>query len=373
MKILHIIHAPPLGRRGMETNVFQISAQMAKEGHDVTILSGIAIDQSYAESLPDSEFVTKEGIRIVIVDELHEIDKFIKESDIVNLHFTFSYRASTPYVLKYCVKHNIKCYVTIHTNPQYLLSYTGIERTAAEKERILKEVVELLSAPNIYLICPSINTCANLEELGVRNKCTNIVYPGAKLRSTPRKLEIEPVDLTFIGWMVPLKGIEYLLKAIKIVKKKVTNVKVRLVGGGDIEYYQRKIKRMGLKDSIILEGFIPHNQVPKYLEKTRILVHPSLSETWCIAVEEALFKEVPVIATQVEGLYELTQKGKFACLVPTRSVKRLANAIEKYLTNSEAYSELKSMAKQGYKFVHQECTIKAQTQKLINIYKNGKI
>jgi glycosyltransferase involved in cell wall biosynthesis len=87
-------------------------------------------------------------------------------------------------------------------------------------------------------------------------------------------------DLLFIGRFAAVKGILELLDAVKIVKPLLPNIKVRLLGGGELEPdIRKKIKENYLEEnvSISTEWFQQEGKVLE-INKSRVTIAPSKYE-----------------------------------------------------------------------------------------------
>ncbi len=129
---------------------------------------------------------------------------------------------------------------------------------------------------------------------------TSTFKPGIKsdVRSRYKIGEDEMLVIT-ISRLAEKNGIEYLIKAAKIVLKKHPNVKFLIVGEGDLrDRLIRLVSELGIKDSVIFTGSVAHEEIPKYLAASDIFVRPSITEGFGIAFVEAMSCGLPVIGTK---------------------------------------------------------------------------
>lgn len=108
----------------------------------------------------------------------------------------------------------------------------------------------------------------------------------------------------------PLK----LIAAFAAVCKKVQNVKLLMVGDGELKGDAIKlIKKLGLNDKIILQPF--RQDVPDLLAGSDIFVLPSLWEAFPIALLEAMSMGKAVIGTNVDGTPEMIEHKENGLLI----------------------------------------------------------
>lgn len=167
------------------------------------------------------------------------------------------------------------------------------------------------------------------------------------------------------------KGLEYLLKALKIVKKEIPSLKL-IVGGKGIlmEYYRKMAASMGLEDNVEFAGFIPDENMADYYSKANVFVLPSISslqEGFGIVALEALACQTPVITTKIVGVADDLEKTKAGIVVPPKDSERLAEAIINILGDNEMQKE---MGKRGRKLVSEKYTWIGVARSVEKLYKN---
>ena len=154
---------------------------------------------------------------------------------------------------------------------------------------------------------------------------------------SPRlKKESDVVTVGIIKRLEPKYGPEYLIKAIPSVLKKLSNLKVLIVGdGSQRDYLSELAEKLGISKITKFVGQIPNEEVPDYLAKMDIFVMPSIysSEVFGVAAVEAQAMEVPVIATKVGGIPEVVIDGETGILVNPRESEEIADAIVKLVEN----------------------------------------
>ncbi len=135
------------------------------------------------------------------------------------------------------------------------------------------------------------------------------------------------------------KGHAVLLDALRILRARGSNVKVVLVGDGELRgALAGRIAREGLADCVELRGAVPHEEIPAVLRAATAMVLPSVTsrdgqmEGIPVALMEAMAAGVPVVATRLSGIPELVRDGETGLLVPERDPAALAAAMERLAT-----------------------------------------
>jgi glycosyltransferase involved in cell wall biosynthesis len=142
-------------------------------------------------------------------------------------------------------------------------------------------------------------------------------------------------NIIYLGQVYPLKGIEFLLKAISLCN--ISNLSLYIVGDHCIDEYKNYKKKLDdlincleLKN-VIFMGY--REDALELLSIMDLLVHPSLSEGMPKSVTEALALGVPVIATRVGGTEELLKEN--GVLVNPGNEYEISNAIMRFYSKPD--------------------------------------
>jgi len=188
--------------------------------------------------------------------------------------------------------------------------------------------------------------------------------------------ELKPKDKMIIGTIKALKpkyGIEYLIRAFKILSDRHPDMPLELWIGG--EGYLRTdleelVRSLGICDKVKFLGYIPHQEVPKYLNAFTVSVSVSVSESesFGVAVVEAQACGIPVVVSNIGGLPEVVKDGETGFIVPPRSPEATAEAIEKILIDSELKRKLSINARN---FVLKKYNWNDNIQLIIDVYRKA--
>ncbi len=172
----------------------------------------------------------------------------------------------------------------------------------------------------------------------IKNKKLVVIPAGVeveKFRYT-HPIAKKYLELLTVGSLIKRKGIEYLLQSMVYIIDELSNVRLRIVGRGSYESTLMKItKELGVENKVIFEGYVLRNNLERYYKLCDIYVHPSLSETFPLAIKEAMALGRPIVATKVGFTDEHVKDGVHGYLIPPRDPKALADAILKLLENEE--------------------------------------
>lgn len=152
--------------------------------------------------------------------------------------------------------------------------------------------------------------------------------------------------------LTPKYGIDYLLKAIAIIKNEHPDIPIRLriAGRGEQEsQYKKLAEDLGISQITTWLGFISQENAAKEWANMDLAIVPSTleSESFGVSAVEAEACGTPVIISDIPGLMEATLPGVTSVVIPRRNEEALANAIVKLYNDSE---ERLTLGVEGRKF-----------------------
>lgn len=138
----------------------------------------------------------------------------------------------------------------------------------------------------------------------------------------------------FIGRFSEEKGIINFVNSIPIVLKAREDVEFWIVGDGKLLYdVQALIDKYNINKYVSLFGWIPHDELPKYLNELKLIVIPSNSEGLPNIMIEAMACGTPILATPVGSIPDIITDGKNGYLMENNSSDQIAKNIIKILDN----------------------------------------
>jgi glycosyltransferase involved in cell wall biosynthesis len=169
---------------------------------------------------------------------------------------------------------------------------------------------------------------------------TKVVYLGSPLdefarERTPEEVAAartalgiapETIAVGTVTRLMPSKGNQYLVDAVKEITARQRHVRVYIAGEGELEAdLRQQAKDLALGDRLVFLGF--QRDVAAVLAAYDIVVFPSLWEGTPLTAFEALASGKPIVATDADGLLDILTDRKDAIVVPKRNPGALARAI----------------------------------------------
>ncbi len=157
--------------------------------------------------------------------------------------------------------------------------------------------------------------------------------------------------IVYTGALLPLNGVLDLVKAMKIVNNRMKNVICIIVGKGYLEKSINKFIIENQLTNVVLTGYVPHKEIPKYLNIADILVNPDVR---CLQTEldiptklfEYLASGKPIVSSNLPSIAEIVKDN--AILVESENPQSFAEGILSLL-NDELLR--KKMGTNGRKIV----------------------
>ncbi len=153
-----------------------------------------------------------------------------------------------------------------------------------------------------------------------------VVHYGIAPRGDPVPYAGERPRLLCVGRLIPIKGHIVLLRAFAEAKQQIPALELDVAGRGPMEPALRALAReLGVIDSVRFLGYV--SPIQEAIERSAIVVVPSMGEGFGMVALEAMERARPVIAAAVGGLGELVRDGETGRLVAPGEPEPLASAI----------------------------------------------
>jgi len=236
-------------------------------------------------------------------------NRLLEKFDSYSVYFRWFRKKISRFFFKHC---------PIDNNLEVILSEGGdcLPEATILKRRLNSKIVLIAGDPTFFnlkmtkqikeyfdnlhgIIAVSEMVKADIEKLFGKRFPIEVVHPFIFHEKFSRlKPDLESNNLVFTAAHLPIKGIELLPKIFTMVKKEVSNVRLFVLG--------RESKYTWWLKSFSSGGFqvIGFTKIEPYLQKSSILVHPALYDTFSIAVIEAMASGVIPIVTEKTGAKE---------------------------------------------------------------------
>jgi glycosyltransferase involved in cell wall biosynthesis len=151
--------------------------------------------------------------------------------------------------------------------------------------------------------------------------------------------------LLFVGTLIERKGLKDLLQALAQPSVRALPWYLRIVGEGDQRRWVSLVEAHGLCGRVDFVGWVSSDGVHQLLEKSDVLVLPSLNEALPMIILEAMAHARPVIATPVGSVCDAVEDEVTGLLVPPSSPDALAQALKRIIVDHDLRLELGATAR----------------------------
>ncbi|MDB5239094.1 MAG: hypothetical protein JWO00_429 [Candidatus Parcubacteria bacterium] len=143
------------------------------------------------------------------------------------------------------------------------------------------------------------------------------------------------------------------------------SVKLLILGRGRDE---AKLKALAatlkLSDRVIFRGFVPHADLPAYLQASDIFVRPSRTEGLGNSFLEAMAAGIPVIATPVGGIPDFLTDGETGLFCEVDNPQSIAQKVQKLTRDRESRGYITEKARDMVRDMYQWDAIAPRMRKL---------
>lgn len=182
----------------------------------------------------------------------------------------------------------------------------------------------------------------------------------------PIKIKDGIFKIICVGNLIPIKGIEYLIDALKEVKEKGYKFQCDIFGRGILqENLENKCKEYHL-DEVIFQGYQKPEIIAEAMRNSDLFVLPSYYEALGCVYLEAMASGIPIIACESQGISELIVNDETGILVKEKNSKEIVSKIIRLIEEPEQYTKIREKALETVT----EYTWEKAAEKLEKLYHN---
>jgi glycosyltransferase involved in cell wall biosynthesis len=171
-------------------------------------------------------------------------------------------------------------------------------------------------------------------------------------RGTPRRRN----QLLFVGAIRPVKGVDILLRALRLLADRGRDASLMLIGEAFYGAYRQEELRLrklagelNLDSRVQFAGKQPFDELVRQMQQSAALVLPSRAESLGMVLVESLACGTPVVASRCGGPEDIVND-RVGVLVPVEDPAALTGAIEHVLDHQDNYdpAELRTHALENF-------------------------
>ena len=338
MKILQVSSLFPPHVGGIEHHVEALSNKLVENGHEVTVYTSNVPKSKKHEVISGVEIYRFESFFSPFNNQFIPglFFKLIKKNrfDVVHVHSHLH------------ISSNITVFSKIFRERPTVLTSHGTVNYEGWKNSINllynKTVAKWMLKSVDKIIALSPKHADMLESLGAAHDNITVIPNWIDLNKINLQINTEKLQkfkilhqlsdkniILFVGGLIPRKGINYLIAAMKYVKPD----SVLLIVGGELQGHhgvkkalEQQVKKRGLKNVLFL-GRASKEELEHAYAIADVFVLPSLSEGLPLTLLEAMAYKKCAVVTDVPGNSDVIQNGKNGVLVEPANQIQLGEKI----------------------------------------------
>ncbi|WP_226389033.1 glycosyltransferase [Penaeicola halotolerans] len=212
-----------------------------------------------------------------------------------------------------------------------------------------------------------LKTNYNLPSDKIKQVANPLLFPDLP----PRSLSPNHFEIISVSRLDPIKNIPFFIKGMASIHKQIVqkNIRYTVIGEGpQRNALEALVDELNIKEQVNFIGF--QEQPLVFLRKSNLFVLTSFTEGFSNALVEAMYAEVPVLATAVGAAPEIIQDGVNGFLIPSDDEKALELKLLEIL--SLPLEHLEAIGKAGHEKVKAQFSLENHMKTLKQIYSLGK-
>ncbi len=346
MRIVHYLQRIDLAEGGVVRAVLDMTALLARRGHEVVLLTHHDADAPEAWKKGDPDCPTlkvvpapSRPLGLFAGDQLKDLEPIIKSADVVHLHAcwttannqlaSMARRLGVPYVLSIHGMLDDWCMSQKAPKKRVYLALAG--RKTLEHAAFVHSTAqaELDQSKKWYpkgrgIVVPLVFDLDPFRTL----PGPSLAYKKFGPDGTGDIHADEPVVL-FLSRVHPKKGVEHLVRAAGLLRDRGVACRTLIVGTGDEPYkasLERLIDQLNLSDRVRFLGLVTGDLKVSLYERADVFALPTSQENFGFVLPEAMACRTPAITTRGVDIWpELEASG--GAVITDQSAEAFADTI----------------------------------------------
>lgn len=342
---MKILQTPPRiwTAGGVETYVRQLSGELARNGHPVTIIGA----KSTSTGSPPP------GVRVIPLRPVARIGNtpitpalpFVllrEDVDLIHTHLPTPWSADWSRI------------IASHREIPLVLTY----HSGISGQGVAGGIARLYNRTMLHSLFDRVNSVIITRKAFMPEWMTpwmdkvTIIPIGVDTAEFFPLVQERPVDVMFLSVLDPFhhfKGLNILLEAVHIITRDVPGIRVVVGGGGTaVESYTARTRVLGIEHQVSFTGYIHQEDLNSWYSRAKIFVFPSTNpvlETFGIVLLEAMAAGRPVITTEIAGMADDIRSYDAGIVIPPGNPVALAGAIRSLLADPDRAEQMGAMGR----------------------------
>lgn len=310
---------------GIESHVYYLARELARRGHQVTVVTTKTEPRSPRNETMDGVIVCRlpsfgkhfMGWILSSAASVPTVVSMAGRHDIVHCHtFAFALGGTV-------ATHLLRCPLVVTVHSSHFLRLAG--------KPIMRPALRAVLGKARALLSTSKEIDGVVKRL-VPGAYTQPIVNGIdtdKFRPVEASLPKQEGEFLIVcpRRLVEKNGVEFLVRALAIMKTRM-RVRAYISGDGPLKgHLEHLAGELGVKDNLVFLGSVDNDRMPSVYSSADLVVIPSLVEATSIAALEAMACERVVAASRVGGLPEIIDD-EVGLLFESGSPEAITEAVE---------------------------------------------
>jgi glycosyltransferase involved in cell wall biosynthesis len=192
-----------------------------------------------------------------------------------------------------------------------------------------------------------------------KNRPSVVAYPGrdrfgltiTEEELTARVRRSGPIELLFVGALIPRKGLHTLISALATLDPGIWHLTVAGDQNRDYRYkkvIRRQIVEAGIVNRVSFLGEVSDPHLAALYERSQVLIVPSSLEGFGISYLEGMGFGLPAVASKVGGAMEIVSHGENGFLLSSGDVRTLATYVLELAQDRDRLLKMSLAARQTF-------------------------
>lgn len=240
-----------------------------------------------------------------------------------------------------------------HSDAVYQLKNKMKQRFYLALERYINKNADHIVAPSRMVRDILINkegvsaAKVSLIPYGQTSERFDSITPEAVARVKAELGMSDSLALVCTSRLYERKGHVYLFEALAPLVREGLKAQLYLVGAGEYQdHLEKLVQRLDLQDHVHFLGW--RDDALAIMAAADIIVHPSCEDALSSAVIESLMLARPIVATDISGVRDSLDDGKYGMIVPPADSKAFRAALEQIIDHLD---DARERARRGRKHI----------------------
>jgi len=320
---------------GVNSHVTQLSGELRRRGHDVSVIAPHSAARSQRVQLADQQFIPMgrsvplsaggSKARVTLDWWLYPRVRGLmrrERYDVVHLHEPLA-----PILPLMVLQHSRAVNVgTFHAYSQRAHLYRMSRRAVGRWQRRLHGRIAVSPAARDFV-------SPHFPDFTCRVIPNGIDFQRfAEAEPFPHLRDGRP-NILFVGRKDERKGLRYLVEAFRVLRPTLDNPRLIIVGPGDPDRESAVLIdaiTAVAPEAVLVTGPVSSADLPRYYASADVFCSPATGgESFGIVLLEAMAAGVPVVASDIDGYRNVVSHDANGLLVPVRDVHAIADAVQR--------------------------------------------